>query len=187
MKQVYPFVNTDDNRRQQMRKTFLTLVAGLAMTAMLPAPVANATLYIFSFVSFDGALTASGQMTVDSSNDVVAIAGTVFGLVDETISGVVADPGFPGAATSPDGSFVFDNLSAEGAEPALGPAPPEALARRMHAAWLAFARDGDPGWQAYDKTCPVMIFDEPGGGVEADPRGDERRMWLPGPAGGAHG
>jgi para-nitrobenzyl esterase len=49
----------------------------------------------------------------------------------------------------------------------------------MHAAWLAFARDGDPGWRAFDDSCPVMIFNEPGGGDEADPRGDERRIWLP--------
>jgi para-nitrobenzyl esterase len=84
-----------------------------------------------------------------------------------------------GACHSLEIPFVFDNLIAEGAEQALGSAPPAALAERMHAAWLAFARDGDPGWQAYDKTCPVMIFDEPGGGVVADPRGDERRIWLP--------
>jgi len=84
-----------------------------------------------------------------------------------------------GACHSLEIPFVFDNLSAEGAEPALGAAPPAALAGRMHAAWLAFARDGHPGWGAYDDTCPVMIFDEPGGGVELDPRGDERRIWLP--------
>jgi para-nitrobenzyl esterase len=85
-----------------------------------------------------------------------------------------------GACHSLEIPFVFDNLSAEGAEPALGPAPPAALADRMHAAWLAFARDGDPGWSAFDDGCPVMIFNHPGSGVEADPRGDERRIWLPG-------
>jgi para-nitrobenzyl esterase len=84
-----------------------------------------------------------------------------------------------GACHSLEIPFVFDNLTAEGADQALGSAPPTALAERMHAAWLAFARDGDPGWQAYDETRPVMIFDEPGGGVAADPRGDERRIWLP--------
>jgi para-nitrobenzyl esterase len=84
-----------------------------------------------------------------------------------------------GACHSLEIPFVFNNLSAEGAEPALGPAPPGQLADRMHAAWLAFARDGDPGWRAFDDSCPVMIFNEPEGGVEADPRGDERRIWLP--------
>jgi para-nitrobenzyl esterase len=97
-----------------------------------------------------------------------------------------------GACHSLEIPFVFDNLSAEGAEPTVGPAPPAALADRMHAAWLAFARDGDPGWRAFDDSCPVMIFDDPGGGLAADPRGDERRIWLPGGApgraapGGAH-
>ena len=85
-----------------------------------------------------------------------------------------------GACHSLEIPFVFDNLAAEGAEPALGPAPPAALADRVHAAWIAFARDGDPGWRAFDDTCPVMIFDDPGGGLEPDPRGDERRIWLPG-------
>ncbi len=84
-----------------------------------------------------------------------------------------------GACHSLEIPFVFDNLSAEGAEPALGAAPPAALADRMHEAWLAFARDGDPGWRAFDETCAVMIFDDPGGGLAADPRGDERRIWLP--------
>jgi para-nitrobenzyl esterase len=83
-----------------------------------------------------------------------------------------------GACHSLEIPFVFDNLSAEGADLALGPAPPAALAARMHAAWLAFARGGDPGWPAYDGTCPVMVFDAHGGEVQTDPRGDERRIWT---------
>jgi para-nitrobenzyl esterase len=85
-----------------------------------------------------------------------------------------------GACHSLEIPFVFDNLLADGAEPALGTSPPAALADRMHAAWMAFARGGDPGWRALDDDFPIMIFNEPGGGVEADPRGDERRVWLPG-------
>jgi para-nitrobenzyl esterase len=83
-----------------------------------------------------------------------------------------------GACHSLEIPFVFDNLSAEGAELALGPAPPTELAGRMHAAWIAFARDGDPGWRSFDDTYPVMVFDSPGGGPAADPRGDERRIWV---------
>jgi len=83
-----------------------------------------------------------------------------------------------GACHSLEIPFVFDNLSAEGAEQALGPAPPAALADRVHSAWVAFARDADPGWPAFDDTYPVMIFDDPGGGVMADPRGNERKIWL---------
>ena len=84
-----------------------------------------------------------------------------------------------GACHSLEIPFVFDNLLADGAEPALGTSPHAVLADRMHAAWMAFARDGDPGWRALDDAFPIMIFNEPGGGVEADPRGGERRVWLP--------
>ena len=82
-----------------------------------------------------------------------------------------------GACHALDIPFVFDNLSAEGADRLLGPVPPMALADRMHAAWAAFARDGDPGWQGFDDSYPVMVFDDPGGGLQADPRGDERSIW----------
>ncbi len=83
-----------------------------------------------------------------------------------------------GACHSLDIPFVFDNLFAEGAEQALGPHPPADLASRMHVAWLDFARTGDPGWPAYGPSCPVMVFGADGGGVQADPRGDERRIWA---------
>jgi para-nitrobenzyl esterase len=83
-----------------------------------------------------------------------------------------------GACHSLEIPFVFDNLVAEGAEQALGPNPPAALADRMHAAWLAFARGGHPGWPAFDASCPVMVFEAHGGGVQADPRGDERQIWA---------
>jgi para-nitrobenzyl esterase len=83
-----------------------------------------------------------------------------------------------GACHSLEIPFVFDNLSAEDADLALGQAPPAELADRMHAAWIAFARDGDPGWRSFDGTYPVMIFNSPGGGPATDPRGDERRIWA---------
>jgi para-nitrobenzyl esterase len=83
-----------------------------------------------------------------------------------------------GACHSLEIPFVFDNLAAEGAELALGPTPPTALADEMHAAWIAFARDGDPGWRAFDDAYPTMIFNAPGSGLAADPRGDERRSWA---------
>jgi para-nitrobenzyl esterase len=92
--------------------------------------------------------------------------------------------------------FVFDTLETPGAALTLAAVrgedpeliaeqgadpPPDAgaadLAGRMHAAWIAFARDGDPGWRALDDTYPVMTFDGPASGVRADPRGEERRAW----------
>ena len=76
--------------------------------------------------------------------------------------------------------FVFDNLTASGAELVLGPAPPKSLASQLHAAWISFARSGDPGWRAFDGSYPVMVFGGADGALETDPRGDERRIWSAG-------
>lgn len=76
-------------------------------------------------------------------------------------------------------AFVFDRLNAMPVEDALiGANPPQALADRMHAAWIDFARTGDPGWAAYTpENRAVMVFDDPHCGVVDDPRGDERQLW----------
>ena len=76
--------------------------------------------------------------------------------------------------------FVFDGLSASGADLITGPAPPQNLADEMHAAWIRFARGSDPGWPAFDQRRPVQIFDAGGGSIELDPRGDERAIWPQG-------
>jgi para-nitrobenzyl esterase len=73
--------------------------------------------------------------------------------------------------------FVFDALGTEGVEALAGPSAPQELADAMHAAWVAFARTGDPGWPAYDAaTRPVQVF---GGlsGVVPDPRPEQRGLW----------
>ena len=85
-----------------------------------------------------------------------------------------------GACHSLEIPFVFDNLSASGAECVIGTERPQHLADQMHGAWIGFARDGDPGWHAFDETYPVQVFREAGGAVELDPRGDERRIWSSG-------
>jgi para-nitrobenzyl esterase len=84
-----------------------------------------------------------------------------------------------GAAHAVEIPFVFDNLTAAGAAAAIGTEPPAALAAEMHAAWIRFAATGDPGWQPFDASYPVMIFGAtPGNGaVTIDPRGDERTSW----------
>jgi para-nitrobenzyl esterase len=47
-----------------------------------------------------------------------------------------------------------------GHENPIGDDPPQALADRMHRAWVDFATTGDPGWPAYDaETRPHMVFD----------------------------
>ena len=78
-------------------------------------------------------------------------------------------------------AFVFDTLD-KGADqmvgPLLGPAPPQPLADRMHAAWVAFARSGDPGWPRYDlDRRATMRFDVTSEVVD-DPRARERALWA---------
>jgi para-nitrobenzyl esterase len=67
-----------------------------------------------------------------------------------------------GAVHCLDVPFVFDVLDAAGVEEVTGPAPPQALADAMHAAWVGFVRDGDAGWPRYELDGrSVMAFDEP--------------------------
>jgi len=74
--------------------------------------------------------------------------------------------------------FVFDNLAQRGALELTGPNPPQALADEMHAAWIAFATHGDPGWQPFDLISrAVMSFNQPVSALLTDPRGDERALW----------
>ncbi|XRQ04411.1 carboxylesterase/lipase family protein [Actinomadura welshii] len=73
--------------------------------------------------------------------------------------------------------FVFDNL-AKGSEGLAGPNPPQALADRMHRAWVDFAAHGDPGWRRFDPSArAVRVFDGPADEVVDDPRGGDRRLW----------
>ena len=61
--------------------------------------------------------------------------------------------------------------------PALGDAPPQQLADAMHAAWVAFATHGDPGWPRYDLARrATMRFDSTTEVVD-DPRAAERGLW----------
>jgi para-nitrobenzyl esterase len=73
--------------------------------------------------------------------------------------------------------FVFDNLD-RNATGVTGRGPErQGIADRMHRAWIAFAREGDPGWPAYDETRrATMRFDvEPE--VLDDPESGQRRAW----------
>ncbi len=78
--------------------------------------------------------------------------------------------------------FVFDNLARGGRFTGQGPER-IALAENMSEAWLAFARDGVPGyhglptWPTYDpETRATMIFDQTCR-LENDPGGELRRAW----------
>ncbi|MCF2533319.1 carboxylesterase/lipase family protein [Yinghuangia soli] len=56
--------------------------------------------------------------------------------------------------------FAWDCLDSENVLANTGANPPQDLADTTHAAWVAFIRDGDPGWAAYDtKGRQGMVFD----------------------------
>jgi carboxylesterase type B len=72
--------------------------------------------------------------------------------------------------------FVFGTLGS-GTDTLWGPAPPRQLADIMHAAWVAFATNGDPGWPRYDlRRRATMRFDVASEVVD-DPRSGERGLW----------
>ncbi|MFF0483497.1 carboxylesterase/lipase family protein [Streptomyces sp. NPDC004435] len=73
--------------------------------------------------------------------------------------------------------FVFDTLDTPEAEAMTGPDAPRDLAAAMHAAWVAFAADGDPGWRSWDAERPVMTFGPGRPALVLAPREDERHAW----------
>jgi len=72
--------------------------------------------------------------------------------------------------------FVFDTLGYR-SEPLWGTNPPQQLADTMHAAWVAFATRGDPGWPRYELSRrATMRFDRTSEVVD-DPRSAVRALW----------
>jgi para-nitrobenzyl esterase len=79
--------------------------------------------------------------------------------------------------------FVFDNLDAPGADVFTGGAAPQNLAARMHAAWVAFAKTGNPktdelpDWPSYESSKrATMLLDEECKLAE-DPDAELRALW----------
>ena len=85
--------------------------------------------------------------------------------------------GHLGACHALEMPFVFDNLDKEGFEGLVGTNPPQQVADAMHAAWVAFATSGNPGWPQFDlKRRATMRFDTTSELVE-DPLSAERLLW----------
>ena len=84
--------------------------------------------------------------------------------------------GLLGACHALEIAFVFDTLGA-GTEPLLGPNPPQQLADTMHAAWIAFATSGAPGWPKYDLSRRATMRFDITSSVVDDPRSAERGLW----------
>jgi para-nitrobenzyl esterase len=87
-----------------------------------------------------------------------------------------------GACHGLDIPLVFSTFG-EGLSGLLVGSPPseEALeiSSQMRSAWTAFARDGDPGWPAYDDSArSTRVFDiGERGGIMAYPEETSRRLW----------
>lgn len=74
--------------------------------------------------------------------------------------------------------FVFDSLG-DAAGLLTGPDAPQELADEVHAAWVAFAKTGDPGWGRYGNGArPVLRFDHPESRQLENPRPDELAAWT---------
>jgi carboxylesterase type B len=89
--------------------------------------------------------------------------------------------GLVGACHALEIGFVFDTLD-KGPDQMvgllLGAAPPQPLADAMHAAWVAFATHGDPGWPKYDLSRRATIRFDTTSEVVDDPRSVERELWA---------
>jgi len=79
--------------------------------------------------------------------------------------------------------FVWNRQESAMMQILLGANPPRDLARKMHAAWTAFAHSGNPdvpellSWPAYDlEQRATMIFDKVSQVID-DPQGVERQIW----------
>jgi hypothetical protein len=93
-----------------MRKSLITMIAGLATTMLSSASAANGAVYQFNFESFDAKLTATGEISVNTAGQVIGVSGLIFGLANQIIRAVAVNPSFPSPAYSPNGSFIYNNL-----------------------------------------------------------------------------
>ncbi|MBW2201437.1 MAG: carboxylesterase family protein, partial [Deltaproteobacteria bacterium] len=74
--------------------------------------------------------------------------------------------------------FAFDNLDRSGVDVFLGDgATPQGIADVMHRAWMAFIRNGDPGWDKYDVQRRATMRFEEVSEVVNDPESQERSAW----------
>ncbi|MDD7921425.1 carboxylesterase/lipase family protein [Actinomycetospora callitridis] len=84
-----------------------------------------------------------------------------------------------GASHAMELPFVFDTVGRVDTAALAVPDTDEtrALAARMRTAWVAFARDGDPGWPAYTASTPTTrVFDTQDTTTDA-PDGPEQAVW----------
>jgi para-nitrobenzyl esterase len=88
--------------------------------------------------------------------------------------------GLMGAAHAVEIPFVFDTLESPDVRNLLGPdRAPQSLANTMHATWVRFIKDVDPGWGPYEETRrETMVFNADGGHPVDDPAGERLAIWA---------
>ncbi len=84
--------------------------------------------------------------------------------------------GLLGACHGGEIPFVFDTIGNE-TEALWGTDPPQQLADTMHAAWVSFATNGDPGWPQYELGRRLTMRFDTTSQVVDDPRSMERKLW----------
>jgi hypothetical protein len=85
------------------------MIASMTAAILATWSTANATVYNFTFNSPSESMV--GQLTVDvSDNEVTNITGTLSGLVNDTINGLVVNSSLPSPVSLPDDAFVYDNI-----------------------------------------------------------------------------
>ena len=84
--------------------------------------------------------------------------------------------GLLGACHGGEIPFVFDTIGNE-TEALWGTDPPQQLADTMHAAWVSFATNGDPGWPQYELGRRLTMRFDTTSQVLDDPRSMERKLW----------
>jgi para-nitrobenzyl esterase len=85
--------------------------------------------------------------------------------------------GLVGACHTLEIPFVFDTLADPWGRELRGPHSPQGLADEVHAAWVAFVADGDPGWPEYGADRVVRRLDVQSS-LTADPRRFGREAWA---------
>ncbi|WP_369249974.1 carboxylesterase/lipase family protein [Streptomyces sp. R41] len=73
--------------------------------------------------------------------------------------------------------FVFDTAGVPESAKLAGAGAPQELADAMHTAWVRFAVEGDPGWQAWDASHPVRVFGVGAPHTVHGPRDRELDLW----------
>ena len=91
-----------------------------------------------------------------------------------------------GAVHCLDVPFAFDVLDAPGVREVAGKKAPQSLADDLHAAFVRFVTEGDPGWARYDvEHRRTMVWDE-SSAVAEDPWRVMRSVWNPEDDAGPH-